>query len=563
MSATRIYPGWLPGRFIDRLALVAVVVLALVVRFNGITVPAIWLDEAFSVLLARYEPSQIWFITARDVHPPLYYLILHYWMILFGDGVLSVRSLGAIADVGTVLLSIKLISLVATRRATWIAGLLLALLPILVRYSQEARMYTLLSFWLMSATVALVCWVKDIGKTRFPVFYVLLMTAAFYTHYLAALCVLVHWFYWWWGRPGIFLTALPTRSWILANAAIVVGFLPWLPHFIDQWADKPAWMPPVTVQAVVSLVWQFIVMNGWGSQSLYLRAIPLVLVVACAAVLIWKDRSQHRYMGLVLGYFFIPAVVLVLLALFGPIFVPRYLIFAGVGLPLIIAAAMDVLVRRTAILALFVLVVAAVEVQGLQSVYRQADDLNGTDLRRDVRLDVVAREIKKMAQPGDEIVFESLFWYLPFDVYNRTTIRPRLRVHLPIDDFLKVSDRGIYAVIPKSLEWIYFDDPNVLKCRGRRVWWIAIRSSVDVKTLLVRDWKLEFSFVEGPITVSLYALKSKLPQLATRPSELNAACVFCASRLSARLSIWHNERTAIRLSDLQERSVMKSIVDDG
>ncbi|WP_434602917.1 glycosyltransferase family 39 protein [Pseudomonas sp. Z4-7] len=155
------------SRFVEGSALAAVLALALYVRLYGITTPAIWYDEAFSVLLARHEPGQIWSITAKDVHPPLYYLVLHYWIALFDEGVLSVRSLGAVADVGTVLLSIKLMSLVATRRATWIAALLLALLPISVRYSQEARMYTLLGFWLMGATVALVCWVKEPEKKGF------------------------------------------------------------------------------------------------------------------------------------------------------------------------------------------------------------------------------------------------------------------------------------------------------------------------------------------------------------------------------------------------------------
>ena len=120
-----LWNGFLNNSLIrlDRSALATVTILAFVVRFHGITLPAIWYDEAFSVLLARHEPWQIWSLTARDVHPPLYYLVLHYWIAWFGDGALAVRSLSVIADVGTVLLGIKLMSLVATRRATWVAAL--------------------------------------------------------------------------------------------------------------------------------------------------------------------------------------------------------------------------------------------------------------------------------------------------------------------------------------------------------------------------------------------------------------------------------------------------------
>lgn len=59
-----------------------------------------------------------------------------------GNSALSARSLSALADVGTLSLCIKLMSLIATRRTACLAGVLLALLPISVRYSQEVRRYS-------------------------------------------------------------------------------------------------------------------------------------------------------------------------------------------------------------------------------------------------------------------------------------------------------------------------------------------------------------------------------------------------------------------------------------
>ncbi|AXP05011.1 hypothetical protein DZG01_19335 [Pseudomonas fluorescens] len=507
-----LWNGFLNNSLIrlDRSALATVTILAFVVRFHGITLPAIWYDEAFSVLLARHEPWQIWSLTARDVHPPLYYLVLHYWIAWFGDGALAVRSLSVIADVGTVLLGIKLMSLVATRRATWVAALLLALLPISVRYSQEARMYTLLGFWLMGATVALVCWVKEPGKKRFPVTYVLLMTAAFYTHYFAALCVLVHWFYWWWGRPGKYQTVLPVRSWMLVNGVIALLFVPWLPHFIDQLSASYMlnWIPPVTAQAVLSLVWQFILMNGWQTQSLLVCALPLIGVAASAAMLVWKDNTPLRFSGLLIGYFFIPTVVLVLVALAIPMFVPRYLVFAAVGVPFVVAVALDRLARRADVLVLTGMIVLAAEVLGLQSVYRQDDGLNGTDLRRDFRLDVLAAELQEVVRPGDEIVLESLIWYLPFSYYNQTGIRPKFYVRLLPSVVLEVVERGGYALISEGPNWIYFSNFQLLKCHGHKRWWVVAQSLSDIKPLLEKDWDQSLSLVNRQMIASLFILKA-------------------------------------------------------
>jgi len=56
-------------------------------------------------------------------------------------------------------------------------------------------MYSLLGLWLIGATIALAYWIRRPQRTRYLVAYVLLMTAAFYTHYFTALCVLCHWLY--------------------------------------------------------------------------------------------------------------------------------------------------------------------------------------------------------------------------------------------------------------------------------------------------------------------------------------------------------------------------------
>lgn len=278
---------------IDRLALLAVVSLALIVRFYAIDVPSIWYDEAYSLVLARETPTRIWALTALDVHPPLYYVLLHYWVLLWGEGALPARALSALADVGTLLLSIKLMSLIATRRATWIAALLLALLPISVRYSQEARMYALLGFWLMGATVVLICWIRQPGKRSYATLYVLLMTAAFYTHYFAGLCVLVHWLFWWQARregPG----GVSFLGWLSINGAIALLFVPWIPNLIQQFSGAAnSWIEPVTIQAVLGLFWQFIVMDGTVSPSSLWRLLPLIMIVPCMlTILVQREKTS-------------------------------------------------------------------------------------------------------------------------------------------------------------------------------------------------------------------------------------------------------------------------------
>ncbi|MBN3863343.1 hypothetical protein HCU66_13985 [Pseudomonas frederiksbergensis] len=500
VSASSIYPKSFSSLIADGAGLLAVLAIALFVRFHAITVPVIWYDEAYSILLAEGSPTFIWATTARDVHPPLYYALLHFWMLLFGNGVLAARSLSALADVGTLLLCIKLMSLMATRRATWIAALLLALLPISVRYSQEVRMYTLLGFWLMGATVALVCWVKAPEQKRYPVFYVLLMTAAFYTHYFAALCVLVHWLCWWRVRT------VSVGAWTLANSAIVLLYLPWIPPLINQLLrmDGLEWIPPLTWQTVLTFVWQLVVMEG--SAGYLWRMTPLVFIVVCAAAVLLKARNERFFRILLVAYFFVPVLTVFLVSLIIPIFNARYLVFAAAALPLIVALALDTWSQHHAALCAVALAFMVwAEVHGLSAVYAQTDEMNGTIIRRDARLDAVVAGLGREVHPGDEVVVDNLYWYLPFMYYNSMGIQPRLYVFkTPTGTLWGTAEYGGWALIPRHLHSIFFNDFSALKLDARRIWWVTGVARPEHDAWFPKHWKQVLTLKEGDSEARLF-----------------------------------------------------------
>ncbi len=67
------------------LVLLAGVAAALPLCVAALDARSLWFDEAFSVAIARLPVPQIWNLVARtDAHPPLYYLLLHVWLLL-GD----------------------------------------------------------------------------------------------------------------------------------------------------------------------------------------------------------------------------------------------------------------------------------------------------------------------------------------------------------------------------------------------------------------------------------------------------------------------------------------------
>jgi hypothetical protein len=127
---------------------IEIVVLALVAVVLGagarfVTRSPLWLDEALSINIATLPPGEILEALRRDGHPPLYYLLLHYWSAVVGTSDLAVRSLSAVIGLAT----LPVAWLVGRRRGGsllgWVLVAVLALSPYAMRYSTETRMYAL------------------------------------------------------------------------------------------------------------------------------------------------------------------------------------------------------------------------------------------------------------------------------------------------------------------------------------------------------------------------------------------------------------------------------------
>jgi hypothetical protein len=124
----------------------------------------LWLDEAFSMWLANHSVVNILQWIARiDQHPPLYYLLLHYWIGQNGVNPSDLRMLSAVFGAGT----IPIIYLIGKRMSGVVMGLvaamILALSPFNIRFAQETRMFTLLTF---NAAVAIYALVRLLTDSR-------------------------------------------------------------------------------------------------------------------------------------------------------------------------------------------------------------------------------------------------------------------------------------------------------------------------------------------------------------------------------------------------------------
>jgi len=218
-----------------RFTLLAILLLAASLRFYRLDAQSFWNDEGNSARIAERTPALIIEGAAGDIHPPGYYLLLHYWRALFGQSEWVLRSLSVVAGM-TLLLFTYLLGCRSLGKATGLtAAFLGAISPFAIYYSQEARMYTLLGALSVISSYALLRLLQksDFSKKTWLLAYTFTCAAGLYTHYAFPFVMLVHnaIFGLWWlteGRGFKCRWRWPAL-WAGTQMAIAALYLPWAP----------------------------------------------------------------------------------------------------------------------------------------------------------------------------------------------------------------------------------------------------------------------------------------------------------------------------------------------
>lgn len=478
------------------LIVAGILLLALVVRLHQIELQVVWYDEAFSVWLARMAPAQTVLFTTRDVHPPLYYLLLHVWMNCFGDGVAAVRSFSVVTGVASVGMGMLIARWLDGWRSAVIAGVLLAILPIAVYYSQEARMYSLLGLLMLSALYVILLWGRQ-QRDRYLLAYALLMIAGLYTHYFAVLCAAAIWLHVLLAKGQNGKSLIRSGRWWICNLAIALAFLPWLPTLIEQASDSGllAWVAEMTPMTLPTSVWQAFALGLQVPGAKLAAVLFCLLLITAGAFLGYLDQVPHRPRSLLVIYCFIPILVLGLISCVKPMFVARYLLFAFLGLPILLAIALTGM-RQNWRVPLLVLCMV-LEATGLANLYSRQFNLRGGSEWVDNRLDYVMAQVGAHWQQGDALLADDRNWSLTIDYYNKTGAAPLVYKADYVDPAT--------ALYPRVAQRVVYD-PRTLEHRYKRVWWVTSGPVTDVERMMLRHWRSLAAISKGDSRALLFAM---------------------------------------------------------
>ncbi len=165
-------------------SLIILTLLGFLLRFYNLGFNSLWLDEASTNTFAVMSFSGIWQATAGgEFNPPLFYWIEHL-MLLIGNNEVVLRFVPALLGVLTIPLIYFAGKEFMDRNVGIIASAAFAFSPFLIFYSQEARAYSMMLFFIAFAMVFYFKALKTNDLKNWSLFGIL-SALAFWSHFYA------------------------------------------------------------------------------------------------------------------------------------------------------------------------------------------------------------------------------------------------------------------------------------------------------------------------------------------------------------------------------------------
>lgn len=393
---------------------VITVIVGVVLRFYCPS--ALWLDETISVNISKLPLYQIPSALSHDGAPPLYYVLLHFWMLAFGRGDFAVRALSGVISVATLPFFWYAGRRVGGRLAGWVVFFLALTSPFAIQYAATTRMYSLMILLSVLGFLALERALE--APTRRHLIELGVVTALIlYTHYWGVYLVVSAgaWLLYRMyrehraGVPDLLAVRAAFRSMLIGS----LFFLPWSPIFVFQTLHTGT--PWTGAAGPADLIGVFNDFSGTGPWGRLLGDLYLVFLVLglfgrpgvlragerspatdggptpLVTLVTRPNRRLAGLTGVLLGTLLLAVVAG---AIANAAFIDRY---TAVALPLfliVVGVGITVLTRGRIVLAVMLIVSLAGVLTGYASNHSQR-----------TQAVQVAQILNAEAQPGDLVVY--------------------------------------------------------------------------------------------------------------------------------------------------------------
>ena len=401
--------------------------ITLVLRMIFIESKNMWFDEIYSWNTAQYDIEGIVKAAAGDIHPPLFYMVLKWWIAVFSDSVFSMRMMSVVFS----MLSLGFIyriskDILKDDVKVFFVIMLYALSPINIHYAQEVRMFMMNTFLCLGSVYYFMNLLKSPDK-RSRILFVLFTIFAIYTHYFAFLIIITE---------GLIVTYRQirakkdltiTKTFAPLFAIIILAYIPWFPEFLRQVTGGQPWRTPQdgwslalnTFAYFRDIFFSYFIYYKDAAIHQTANAVTAIIVVIYFALMFLAVNSKRLAgkAGVITVFFLIPFIIAVIVSYKNSLLLSRYI---SILIPyfLISFAVFAFALRNKKVSYTILVVVLAASMAGTKFGYEM--DFKNNDYRE------IISYLEQNYHEGDEVIVEPHYmgWSIKYLNKRGNTILP-------------------------------------------------------------------------------------------------------------------------------------------
>jgi mannosyltransferase len=304
-----------------------------VVRFFEIGTNSLAGDEPFSVYFAQIPLADILRHLKPGNNPPLYELLLHFWIKLFGISEIAVRIPSLLFSAATATLLYKIAADFFKKEAGFLAFGIFLFNNYATYFSHEARVYALFGLLTAASFYFFLKILNEQDKWTNIIIYGVINALVLYAHYFGIMVLGI--------EVLCFLVLKPITKQSLGKFAVALGimlllFAPYLPVVYTQfiktktdgtWLQAPQGWPTMEYMFI-----QF-------SNTKTLARICVALIAFATLLWFWKWKNTSANTKVIWLWFILPFFGMFIVSYWVPMFHNRYLMHAFVGYSLLLSVA--------------------------------------------------------------------------------------------------------------------------------------------------------------------------------------------------------------------------------
>jgi 4-amino-4-deoxy-L-arabinose transferase-like glycosyltransferase len=299
-------------------------------------------DEPFSIFHAQLDFPLIIQQLSYYNNPPLFEIILHLWIKLFGISEVSVRFPSLIFSVLTVYFIYKTGKEFFTYRIAVITSLLFTFSNYHVLFSHEARVYALFALLTAMSMYFFMTIVKKNNDIKYYFLLLAINALLLYSHYFGFFVIII--------QSIAFLLLEECRKkglnkYLIYLVLLIVFYIPHINILMERFVEATGhgtWLKaPIGIESIYNMLWKFSNQPATTVISIFILLAAFVKIIIKKEIKIISSNTK-----IVLTWFLFPFFSMFIISYWIPMFLDRYLIFVSLGYYFVLAICADYIIGK-------------------------------------------------------------------------------------------------------------------------------------------------------------------------------------------------------------------------